>query len=407
MKLAKPNKNSLFFTLFILISNLSSCGIGSTISSSYSVEQNKCTNSYNAISPYLDYVGTPHTEGESIKLTQSEYDNLDNVEFMDMRGEITFYTKDGYISSCSWTSFNYYSENEYQAIADDLCEYFGMYADVDKKSYSTGNTYHYHWTDPYYGFDVTMAHGFFPYDPEGDIEIKWEITGDSCNIIGHKWIGATCIEPKTCKICNETQGEALGHKGSELSEWDIDYTNATNVQEYCCTVCEETIVIQSVPITTFVSDNHFTIYPAAFANRLEKSSSRLNNIDYNTKSEYNENAFWDENNTIFYRIQDINNDYEDIGIMSFSKPNGKTIAVMDDYTENCVGNILILIEDSWDVSAIVYSAILAIDPGIGYSEAADVGQVIVDNINTDFDYNGINYLLYKDTKYHYLIISIS
>ena len=149
------------------------------------------------------------------------------------------------------------------------------------------------------------------------------------------------------------------------------------------------------------------IHPAAFADRFEDSSSRLKNIDYYAKSEYDPYAFYDENNTIFYRIQDKNDDYKDIGMMSFSKPDGKTVAVMNNYTENCIGNILILIEDSWDVSAVVYSAILAIDPDISYSEAADVGQIIVDNINTDFDYNGINYLLYKDTKYHYLIISIA
>lgn len=406
----KPTKGiSLLFvtTLLIAAPILSSCNINSTISSSDSVNQDKCLKSYNSISPYLHYIGTPHTKGESIKLTQSEYDNLDNVEFMGMRGIITFYTRDGYISSCTWTSFNYYSENEYQTIANDLCVYFGTYTKVDKKSYSKGNTYHYHWADPYYGFDVTMAHGFSPYDPEGDIEIKWEINEHSCSIIGHTWLDATCTEPKTCKICDKTEGKALGHKGSELSEWDTDYDNATKIQEYHCTICDESIVIQSVPITTFVNGNRFTIHPAAFADRFEDSSSRLKNIDYYAKSEYDPYAFYDENNTIFYRIQDKNDDYKDIGMMSFSKPDGKTVAVMNNYTENCIGNILILIEDSWDVSAVVYSAILAIDPDISYSEAADVGQIIVDNINTDFDYNGINYLLYKDTKYHYLIISIA
>ncbi len=367
----------------------------------------KCKKSYNAISSYLDYVGTPHASGESIKLTQSEYDNIDNVKFMEMKGEITFWEKDGYISSCTWTSFNYYTENEYRTIADDLCTYFGEYSDVGKKSYSNGNTYHYHWIDPYYGFDVTMTHGSSDYDPEGDIEIEWKIGKNACNVLGHIWNDATCTEPKSCKICNKIEGKALGHKGSELSEWDIDYDNATNVQEYRCTVCEETIIIQSMPITTFVDGNHFTIYSSAFANRFEDASSKLNNIDYYTKSEYNQYAFYDKNNTIFYRIQDKINDYKDIGIMSFTQPNGETVAVMNKYTENCIGHITMLIEDSWDVSAVVYSAILAIDPSIGYSEAANVGQTVVDNIHNSVDYNGINYLLYKDTKYHYLIISIT
>ena len=379
----------------------------------------KCTNAYEAISPYLNYVGTPHPdEDEAITLSKEEYDNVDKVVFMGMRGEISFKVSNGYISSCTWTSFDYYSEEEYQAIAEDLYIYFNAYPEAEQESYSKGNTYRYYWTDPYYGFAVTMAHGFFSYDPEGEIEIKWETSEEACDVLGHTWVDATCTDPKTCHVCGATEGTAAGHQGSESSEWDIDYDEAANVQEYCCTICEEVIELQSEPITTFVSGDHFTIYPAAFANRFEDSSSRLNDIDYYTKSEYNEYGFYDEDNTVFYRIQDKNDDYEDIGMMSFNKPDGKTVAVMNNYTENCVGCINILIEESYDVSAIVYSAILAIDPGIGYSEASDVGQEIVDGIaiavddinEADFqgvNYNGINYLLYKDREYHYLVITLA
>ena len=28
----------------------------------------------------------------------------------------------------------------------------------------------------------------------------------------HKWVEATCTEPKTCSICGETEGFSLGHK---------------------------------------------------------------------------------------------------------------------------------------------------------------------------------------------------
>lgn len=208
-----------------------------------------------------------------------------------------------------------------------------------------------------------------------------------------------------------------GHKGSESSEWNVDYDNATNVLEYRCTICEEMIEIQSMPISTFINGNHFTIYPAAFANRFEDSSSKLNNIDYYAKSEPSYGSYiFDEDNLIYYRIQDKNDDYNDIGMMSFSDANHKTLSVIDDYSENNIVYINILIEDSWDVSAVVYSAILAIDPNISYSKAAEVGQIIVDNIainigeidEKDFkgtNYNDINYLLYKDNKYHYLIIS--
>ncbi len=104
-------------------------------------------------------------------------------------------------------------------------------------------------------------------------------------------------------------------------------------------------------------------------------------------------------------------------MMSFAAPNGKTVPISKNHSENCFNCINILIEHSYDVSAVVYSTILAIDPDIGYSEAADVGQEVVDNIaivtsdinEEDFqgiNYNGINYLLYRNGKYHYLVISV-
>lgn len=378
----------------------------------------KCVNSYEAISPYLDYVGNPHPdEDEAITLTQEEYENMDNVEFMGMRGEMSFQLRDGYIFSCTWTSFDFCSEDEYREFAEGLYLYFENDPSIEAKSYGNGNTYHYFWVDPYYGFTVTMAHGFFPYDPDGKIEIKWETSEEACDILGHSWIDATCTDPKTCHVCGATEGKAIGHNASEWSEWDINYDEAVNSRELTCIECEEIIETQEETITTFVSGNYFTIHPAGFASRFEDSSSRLNNIDYDTKSEYNEYGFYDEDNTIFYRIQDKNDDYNDIGMISFSKTDGKNVAVMNNYSENIVSCINILVEDSYDVSAVVYSTILAIDPGIGYSEAADVGQTIVDNIaiavgdinEEDFqgiNYNGINYLLYKDRQYHYLVVTI-
>ena len=43
----------------------------------------------------------------------------------------------------------------------------------------------------------------------------------------HDWKDATCEEPKTCKVCGKTEGEALGH----------EYTDATCVLPMTCTVC--------------------------------------------------------------------------------------------------------------------------------------------------------------------------
>ena len=46
----------------------------------------------------------------------------------------------------------------------------------------------------------------------------------------HQWEDATCISPRTCTVCGETEGEALGH----------DFSPASCVAPKTCTVCGET-----------------------------------------------------------------------------------------------------------------------------------------------------------------------
>ena len=36
----------------------------------------------------------------------------------------------------------------------------------------------------------------------------------------HKWVEATCAEPKTCTECGETEGEALGHDWEEQTYYE-------------------------------------------------------------------------------------------------------------------------------------------------------------------------------------------
>jgi len=140
----------------------------------------KAVNSYNEIAPYLDYVGNSHSDvDEAITLTEEEYNNIDKVKLLGMEGEVSFQLRDGYISSCTWTSNDFCSEEKYRAFADDLYILFDSEPKVEDYSYGNGNTYRYYWTDSYYDLDVSMAHGFFAYDPDGKIEIKWEVPEDT------------------------------------------------------------------------------------------------------------------------------------------------------------------------------------------------------------------------------------
>lgn len=236
--------------------------------------------------------------------------------------------------------------------------------------------------------------------------------------ISHTWTDATCTKSKTCSTCGTVEGQALGHSADESIEWDFDYDELIKTRELICKKCEAVIETQEKSVTSFIENKCFTIHPAGFADRFEESSSRLNGINYSTKSEYTyDMPTYVEGNYLYYRIQDENNDYSDVGIISFTKPDGETISAMEDFSENSFNSMNILIEDTSDVSAVVYATLLAIDPSIGYDEAAKVGQAIVDGVQDlrlvdddavdSIDKNSISYALCKDRNYHYLIVSVT
>lgn len=465
------------------------------------------TNSRNNITPYLSYIGTIIPSGESLKLEKKLYENMDNVEFMGMKGGISYKSIDDYISSCTWTSFDFYSENEYREIAESLSIYFNAEPDADPMSYGSGNTYRYYWSDSDNGFIVSYAHGFFAYDPNGNIEIKWELYGeinggvqkelsdiieilsgtkenaeyyyhiadkdDNDLIIEGSFAGLTgnyrvcCYddgsiwriiferdqetidEQKILKnICQYLGDYAeynpeynsyqwknddievefyineriyfdlingcsnVGHQNSEWSEWDNDYDKAVKVREICCTKCGVIIETETEDITSFIDGDHFIFHPHALKDRFDDSSNGINGYSFYSKQTYDENKlFFDEDNTVFYEIQDKENNYAKIGMYSFSKGNDISVPISEAYTEGCSKGINVLIEDASDVSAVVVAMVMAIDPKLSYSESFDVAQNIVDNVGDmeGFTYNSINYLLYKANdypRYHYVLITI-
>lgn len=127
------------------------------------------------IAPYLEYIGQRIEKGENIKLSSELYENMDNVEFMGLRGEISYgKEKNGNkIKYCSWSSFDGFSEEEFQAFSNELKNYFGYEAKIDSRDYTKGHTYRYYWVDPDNGLCVSFGHDLFMYMPEGSIEIMW------------------------------------------------------------------------------------------------------------------------------------------------------------------------------------------------------------------------------------------
>lgn len=175
------------------------------------------------------------------------------------------------------------------------------------------------------------------------------------------------------------------------------------------------IITEDVEKESYVKDGKFTITANKFKDGFEDAFDNINEYDFSIKVVVDESkSFYDVDNYVSYKIQDKENNYSDVGMISFTKPNGKTLHISEEFSTDCWDGVNMLIERSSDVSAAVVATIFAIDPGIGYSEAFDVAQDIVDNVSVysgdistlkSVEHNNIRYILYKDNKYHYLIVT--
>ena len=63
-----------------------------------------------------------------------------------------------------------------------------------------------------------------------------EYVTDVVSALGHSWTDATCTDPKTCSVCGETEGEALGH-----AAYTYSYDSTNKLHKFTCTLCGETV----------------------------------------------------------------------------------------------------------------------------------------------------------------------
>ena len=61
--------------------------------------------------------------------------------------------------------------------------------------------------------------------------------GTDIPALGHDWAEATCTAPKTCKVCNATEGDATGHKLTHVPAKNPTTFVAGNIEYWYCTVC--------------------------------------------------------------------------------------------------------------------------------------------------------------------------
>lgn len=159
------------------------------------------------------------------------------------------------------------------------------------------------------------------------------------------------------------------------------------------------------PIESFISNGHFTFSARSFIKLFDDADKEAKGYNYTYMRMNGETS-------LFYELAEISGGYEKVrsaGMISFVKGGDTTLSIEDDYTENIITKINVLVEDVDDVPPILVGCMCAVDPALDFTTAYNLGMDVVETAGTEEGYvhNGIKYVVIADGEYYYIIISIA
>lgn len=98
------------------------------------------------------------------------------------------------------------------------------------------------------------------------------LSGCGCD---HQWAEATCTTPKTCTLCEKTEGEALGHN---KGEWETGveatiFSAGTRIRP--CTNCGMALTTERYELVKYFEGDKFLFSPAEFTQKYQDFAGKL------------------------------------------------------------------------------------------------------------------------------------
>lgn len=86
--------------------------------------------------------------------------------------------------------------------------------------------------------------------------------------LSHNWINATCTAPKTCRTCEITEGELLPHTPGEWTTFKTEYVTAKSLMVQKCRDCGEILDENIILLEQMHDGTHFLLSAEDYAERL-------------------------------------------------------------------------------------------------------------------------------------------
>ena len=216
--------------------------------------------------------------------------------------------------------------------------------------------------------------------------------------LGHDWASATCTEPKTCSRCGATEGKPKGHTPGDWEKGSTDYTSAkvTNIQK--CSACGEKVNSKQDDLTSFVSVSTFSIPANDFIKRMGSAYSSISGCSL--KAEKGSTS----SGSLSLDVKSGSKTIARAGFVLTGSDNS-LISPASGNAENIYWQIFFSISSSSSsnkyVAETMYALIQACDPSLTSDEAHNIGTEVLDNFETlsssagigQASKNGITYTL--------------
>ena len=86
--------------------------------------------------------------------------------------------------------------------------------------------------------------------------------------LSHNWSSATCKAPKTCDTCGLTEGELLPHTPGEWTTFRTEYVTAKSLMVQQCRDCGEILDENTILLESMHDGTHFLLSAEDYAERL-------------------------------------------------------------------------------------------------------------------------------------------
>ena len=212
---------------------------------------------------------------------------------------------------------------------------------------------------------------------------------------GHVWVEATCTTPKTCSVCNQQDGYKLDHN---YGEWQIEKDAAVlekGKKIRSCSFCNDK-ESKSYDLSSYIKDKKFIFTPEEYRKLF---FDNFVDLDY---SKFGGARIETRDGQVMVSIVD--NAYNDVGNIGFVA-NSDTWKMASSSTESGFEGAVMIVSASTEfVAKAMQCFVMSCDPTANANVAKEVAKCVLEGA---FEFGGITYSITTTNDYYMMIAVVT